>query len=81
MDESLPEAGEFSVRYVTKESVEYREGADAFEFQLGEFVDIPRAADWDRVVPEPFHGRRDEIVGRLMSNQLLVGTPARDVFA
>jgi hypothetical protein len=47
---------EFSVRCLTKESVEYREGGDAFEFVLGRFVDIPRAEDWDRVVPEAFHG-------------------------
>lgn len=77
----MTDAGKFSVRYSTKESVEYREGGNAFEFFLGRFVDIPRAKDWDRVVPEAFRGRRDEIVGRLMSNRLLVGTPARDVFA
>ncbi|MGH1548332.1 hypothetical protein ACRAWB_03785 [Leifsonia poae] len=77
----MTDGDEFRVRYSTKESVEYLEGVDAFEFRLGSFVDIPRAEDWDRVVPEAFRGRRDEIVARLMSDRLLVGTPARDVFA
>jgi hypothetical protein len=74
-------AVDYSIQYVTKESVEYREGRVAHEFFLGPTVQVPRSEDWDRVMPEPFRGRRDEIVGRLKANRLLASTPFQDVFA
>jgi hypothetical protein len=71
----------YTIKYLTKESVEYREGEATYEFFLGPVVEVPRAEDWDRVMPEAFRGRRDEIVGRLKANRLLAKTPFQDVFA
>ena len=72
---------DYSIRYLTEESVEYREGESMYEFFLGPTVEVPRAEDWDRVMPELFRGRRDEIIARLKANRLLSSTPFQDVFA
>lgn len=72
---------DYSIRIVNKEGVEYREGDTGYEFWIGPVVDIPRPEDWDRVVPEAFRGRREEIVERMKRSRLLARTPFRDVFA
>lgn len=71
---------DYSVRYLNKEGVEYREGDICHEFWIGPYVDVPRAEDWDRMVPGAFRCRRVEIIGRLKSSPLLQNTPFRDVF-
>ncbi|KQQ25573.1 hypothetical protein [Frondihabitans sp. Leaf304] len=70
---------EYVIRFSTKESVEYREGPARFDFWIGPFLDIPRVEDWDRVMPLPFRGRRNEILERLRADSRLLGTPFRDV--
>ena len=72
---------QYSIRQLTKESVDYREGDAWHEFFLGPTVEVPRAEDWDRVMPEAFRGRRDEIIERLKADWFLAGTPFQDVFA
>jgi|GEM_PF-4599610 len=71
---------DFSVRFSTTETAEYREGEVRYEFFIGTFVDVPRAEDWDRVVPDAFRGRREEIAGRLKGSATFRNTPFRDVF-
>jgi hypothetical protein len=66
---------------VSRENAEYREGNVSYNFFLGTTVEVPRAEDWDRVVPEEFRNRRGEILDRLKTNYQLASTPFLDVFA
>lgn len=69
---------DFRIRLLGRELIEYREGEAAYVFDTSWGVSplvlyVPRAEIWDRVMPEPFRGRREEIVDRLGRSRIVRG--------
>lgn len=65
--------GEFRIEARWKEEVIYWEGDRGYLFDAGWGVTpgalyVPAAEDWSLVTPEWMHGRRDEIVARLVEH-------------
>jgi hypothetical protein len=76
----------YRIVFTGKECLEYQEGDEAFAFVGSWGVEpvelyVPRAEDWDRVVPEAFRGRREVIVARLKNDPRLVRVRFVDAFA
>lgn len=66
------------IRLLGREMIEYREGEAAYVFVASWGVSppvlyVPRSEIWDRVMPEPFRGRREEIVGMLRRSRIVRG--------
>ncbi|MFE4951636.1 hypothetical protein ACFQ9V_16180 [Leifsonia sp. NPDC056665] len=69
---SIYDDGNFRIKAVWKEVVEYWEGDCGYVFDAAWGVEpgelyVPAPQDWDAVTPEWMNGRRDEIVARLIS--------------
>lgn len=69
---SIYDDGNFRIKAVWKEVVEYGEGDRVYEFDAAWGVEpgelyVPAPRDWDAVTPVWMNGRRDEIVTRLIT--------------